>query len=287
MNLSALAWPVEPTRSVRAYADKLDRLLGEAPAGTDLALMAEYACVELGASLSDKPAGNEADELRAMVAHAPEILAAQRDAARRHRVWLCPGTLPMEDGDRVVNRAPLITPEGRVAFQEKRVMTRFESERWGVSPGAPPRVFDTDWGRIGIAVCYDAEFPKFARAQVEAGAWCLLVPSCTDSWHGAERVRIGARARAMENQCYAAVSPTVGDLPDSVALDENRGLAGVYGPVDRGFPADGILAESAEGWVTCFLDRAALERVREDGAVRNHRDWPRAPLPDVTAASFA
>jgi len=192
----------------------------------------------------------------------------------------------MKAGGRVVNRAPLITPDGRIAVQEKRIMTRFEAERWGVCPGAPPRVFDTDWGRVGIAICYDAEFPKAARAQVLAGAWVLLVPSCTDSWHGAERVRLGARARAMENQCFVAVAPTVGDLPGSAALDENRGWAGIYAPVDRPFPETGVLAEAAEGWVSARLDRAAMEQAREDGAVRHHRDFPRAPVPPCEAAVF-
>lgn len=286
MRLAALAWPVSPTPSVAAYADKLDALLAQRPAGTELALMAEYACVELGSALAGTAAPDEAAELRAMVAQAPAILAAMRDAARRHRLWLQPGTLPIRLGDAVVNHAPLIAPDGRLAFQHKRTMTRFESERWGVSAGAPPRVFDTDWGRVGVAICYDAEFPKLARAQAEAGAWVLLVPSCTDTWQGAERVRIGARARAMENQFFVAVAPTVGTLERSAALDENRGWAGIYGPVDRGFPQDGVLAEATEGWVAAELDRAAAERAREDGAVRNFRDFPRAPVPRCEPASW-
>jgi predicted amidohydrolase len=289
MRLAALAWPVEPTRSVAAFAEKLDRLLAEAPA-TDLALMPEYACVELGTALAGTPAPDAAQELTALVAHAEPILASMREAARRHRLWLAPGTLPMEDRGRIVNRAPLITPEGRVAFQEKRIMTRFEKEDWGVSAGAPPQVFDTDWGRIGIAICYDAEFPKLARAQVEAGAWLVLIPSCTDTAQGAERVRLGARARAMENQCFTAVAPTVGLLPGSAALDANHGIAGIYGPVDRGFPEDGVLLEGEPdrpGWITARLDPAELSRVREAGAVRHHRDWPRAPLPPCAVARYA
>ncbi len=129
-----------------------------------------------------------------------------------------------------------------MAMQDKRAMTRFETERWGVAQGADPVVFDTPWGRIGISVCYDVEFPKHARTQVEAGAWLILAPSCTDTMHGFHRVCIGAAARAMENQCYVAITPTVGAAPWSGALDVNRGHAAVFGPVDRGFPEDGVLA---------------------------------------------
>ena len=69
---------------------------------------------------------------------------------------------------------------------------------------------------------------------------------------------------------------TVGDAPWLVTLDSNRGRAGVYGPADRGFPEDGILAEGADaaGWLWADLDPARLDLVREDGGVRNHRDWP-------------
>jgi predicted amidohydrolase len=214
-----------------------------------------------------------------------------RDAAMRAGVWLLPGSLPMRrDDGAVVNRAPLITPDGRIAFQDKRAMTRFEAERWGVTRGADPCVFDTPWGRIGISICYDVEFPKHVRAQVEAGAWLILAPSCTDTRHGFNRVAIGAAARAMENQCYVAITPTVGDAPWSAALDVNRGQAAVFGPVDRGFPEDGVLARGepdVEQWVFCELDPARIERVREDGQVRNHRDWPRAPFAPPAPAVFA
>lgn len=300
LTLAALAWPVEPTPDIAAYAAKLDDWVGAAKAGgADLVLMPEYACVELGAALAGRVAPEARDprvppdaatELRAMVEAADEVLAAMRAAAMRHGLWLQPGTLPMRAGARIVNRAPLIAPDGRLAMQEKRRMTRFETEHWGVSAGAPPQVFETPWGRLGIAVCYDAEFPDMVRAQVEAGAWLILVPTCTDTDHGFNRVRIGAQARAMENQCYVAVAPTLGGFGGSVALDENHGAAAVYGPVDRGFAADGIVAErdyDLPGLLFATLDPVRLEAVRAEGAVRNHRDWPAEPVPRSVPAVFA
>jgi predicted amidohydrolase len=291
LTLAALAWPVEPTTSVAAYAAKLGHWVAAAKAGgADLVLMPEYACVELGAALAGRNAPDAGTELRAIVEASDAILAAMRGAAMQHRIWLQPGTLPMRVGNMIVNRAPLIAPDGRVAMQDKCRMTRFETEHWGVSSGAPPRVFETPWGVIGMAVCYDAEFPDLVRAQVEAGAWLILVPTCTDTGHGFNRVRIGAQARAMENQCFVAVAPTLGGFEGSVALDENHGAAGIYGPVDRSFSADGVVAELAydtPGLLFATLDPARLEAVRADGAVRNHRDWPAVPVPRSTKAVFA
>lgn len=291
LRLGLLQYGVGRPGGIAAFGRALETRLEEGRAQADLLVLPEYACVELGAALVGGEVTDEQTELAAMVAAAPEILEAMRAAARRMGVWLLPGTLPMRrDDGRIINRAPLITPEGRLAFQDKRAMTRFETERWGVTQGADPNVFDTPWGRIGISICYDVEFPKHVRVQVQEGAWLVLAPSCTDTLHGFNRVRIGAAARAMENQCYVAITPTVGQAPWSAALDVNRGHAAVFGPVDRGFPEDGVLARGAldaDQWVFCRLDPARIAAVREDGQVRNHRDWPRAPFRRPVPAEFA
>lgn len=277
LRVAAYAWQVGRGAGVDAWAARLDRAVAEAAgAGARLLVMPEYAPLE--AAAGDRP--DLAGELQRAVEQAPAALAAARAVARRHGVWLLPGTMPFRDGARLHNRAPLITPDGRVAMQDKHVMTRFEAEHWGIAPGAPPGVFTTEWGRIGIAICFDAEFPALVRAQVEAGAWLILVPSCTDTLAGYHRVRLACAARAMENQCYVAMAPTVGDAPWCGTLDANRGAAAVFGPVDRGFPDDGVLAEGAldaPGWAYADLDPARLAAVRQDGAVRNHLAWPPPP----------
>ena len=281
LRLGMLQYPITAPPTLEAWAHKLDTHLSEArAAGADLALLPEYAAMETAAALGAN--GSLAQEL-ARVSHAgPLLLKILIDSAYRHRLWLLAGTLPWPDGDRIRNRAPLITPDRRLAFQDKRVMTRFEREHWGIMPGVSPAVFETPWGPIGISICYDAEFPMLARAQAEAGAKLLLVPSCTDTPHGHHRVRTAARARAMESQIYVAMASTVGEAPLLAALDENHGAAAVFGPIDHGFPPDGILAETVldtPGWLFADLDLAALDRVRHEGAVRNHADWPRAPPP--------
>lgn len=296
LRLGLLQYPVERPESLADWTAKLDRWLAAAGDRADLLVLPEYACVELGAALAGTAAPDEAAELRAMLAVHEEVLAAMRAAAIRHRVWLLPGSLPWPGtavglaAGTAINRAPLIAPDGRLAFQDKRSMTRFETERWGIARGADPQVFDTPWGRLGISVCYDLEFPKHARAQVEAGAWAILAPACTDTLHGFNRVLCAARARALENQCFVAVAPTVGSAPWSAALDTNRGFAGVFGPIDRGFPEDGVLARGAldePGWVFCTLDPARIDRVRREGAVLNHRDWPTGPVDPPRPAVFA
>ncbi len=279
LRLGLLAWRVERGDGLAAWAARLDRAVAEAAGtGARLLLLPEYAPLEAAAGARPDLAA----ELHRAIALGPELLGAARRVAQRHGVWLLPGSLPVRTGDRTVNRAPLIAPDGRVAFQDKHVMTRFEAEDWGITAGAPPAVFATEFGRIGIAICFDAEFPHLVRAQVAAGAWLILVPSCTDTLAGYHRVRLACAARAMENQCYVAMAPTVGDAPWIGTLDANRGAAAAFGPVDRGFPEDGVLAGGAldaPGWTYVELDPARLAAVRTEGAVRNHLAWPAAPPP--------
>lgn len=290
MKLGLLQYQVGRLDSFAAYEAKLDRLVAEGAAGAELLVMPEYACME-AASAFGAEAASAHGELLAVCGQAGLILDAMRAAAVRHRVWLVPGSLPWPGSAGVRNRAPLIGPDGSVAFQDKRVMTRFEAEAWGVRPGARPAVFETPWGRIGIAICYDVEFPTLVRAQVAAGAWLIVVPSCTDTVHGFNRVRISAQARALENQVFVGVAPTVGEAPWLATLDVNRGYAAVFGPVDRGFEADGVVAQGEmdrAGWVFAEVSRERLEAVREEGAVRNFRDWPDAvEAADVAVAEGA
>ena len=255
------------------------RVAQAAAAGAELLVLPEYASMDaVLAPLPDLQA-----ELNAAIAQHDRVLDAMRRAAMDHGVWLLGGSLPSRRADgAIVNHAPLIAPDGGVAFQDKHRPTPFEASHWGVARGAPPAVFATPWGPIGVCICYDVEHPTLPRAAAEAGAWLILVPTDTDTLAGFNRVRIAARAAAMTNQCFVAVATTVGDAPWLAALDVNHGQAAVFGPVDRGFPDDGVLASSeldAPGWLFAELDPGALEAVRRDGAVRNHQDYAPAPPP--------
>jgi predicted amidohydrolase len=137
-------------------------------------------------------------------------------------------------------------------------------------------VFDTELGTLGVAICYDSEFPLLVRRQVAAGANLILVPSCTDTLAGYHRVHLSCRARALENQCFVVQAVTVGDAPWSIPLDRNVGAAGVYGPVEQSVFPDGVVAQgklNQSGWVYADLDLDAIARARREGQVHNHQDW--------------
>ena len=124
------------------------------------------------------------------------------------------------------------------------------------------------------------------RAQCEAGARLLLVPSCTDTDAGATRVRVGCLARALENRCFVAQAVTAGEAPWSPALDTNTGEAALIAPIDVGLPSDGMLVQTRgrDTWAIAELDVDALEASRTQAQVANDRDWSAQYFPTVLRA---
>ncbi len=271
-------YPLDWLDGFSAYEAKLGRWVEEAArAGAKLLVFPEYAGIEL-ASLAGRAAASDLARSIAVASDVlPEADALHRRLAQRHEVFVLAGSAPQRKPDGTArNVTRLFAPNGGIGRQEKIMMTRFERERWGISGGSELSVFDIGVARIGVAICYDIEFPLIARALVEAGAELVLTPSCTDSVHGYWRVRVGAQARALENQCVVAQASLVGEVDWSPAVDVNRGASGLYGPPDLGFPEDGVLAQGEMDkpcWVHTRIDLDAVERVRQEGQVFNHRQW--------------
>lgn len=282
IRLAACQYAIELFEAWDAYARHLETLCSEAvDAGAQLLLLPEYAGLVLSGLL---PASQRSD-LNASIAGIQPLVEPWftlcEGLARRWGIYFQPGSIAVLDDDgHYRNRAPLFGPEGALGFQDKLIMTRFERELWGISAGQGLKVFDTALGRLGILICYDNEFPMLARQLAEGGVDLILAPSCTDTEAGYHRVRIGAQARALENQIAVLQSPTAGLAPWSPALDENIGCAGLYVPPDYGLPTNGVIAQSPQScvqssqWLICDLDLEGVRCVREEGQVFTRRDWP-------------
>lgn len=261
------------------YAAKITRWVEDAAAqDAKLLLFPEYFSMELASLFPEEVYKSLSKQLEAMQTLLPDFIMLFGDLAEQHGVYIVAGSYPVRQPEGSYrNRSFLFHPDGRTDFQDKLQMTRFENEQWFINAGDEIKTFDTYLGRIGINICYDSEFPLIARKQVEAGADLILVPSCTDTTAGYWRVRIGCQARALENQCYVAQSPTVGFAPWSEAVDVNIGAAAVYTPVDYGYPDNGVLAIgelNQAQWVYADIDLGSIANIRKTGQVFNYRDWP-------------
>ncbi|MDD7969625.1 carbon-nitrogen hydrolase family protein [Roseinatronobacter alkalisoli] len=278
MKIAAAAYPLDFLPDWAAYEKKLTDWVGQGAAeGADLLVFPEYGAMELASLGGAAVAADLEAALHEVMAHQAAVTALHCQLAAQHGVHILGSSGPaMADGPRPVNRAVLYGPQGVIGRQDKQIMTRFEREEWDIAPGQGLKVFDTVLGKIGIIICYDSEFPLLARALVEAGAEILLAPSCTETLAGYTRVKVGAMARALENQCVTVHAPTVGPAPWCPAVDMNAGAAAIYGPPDLGFPETGILAQTVlnmPGWACAEIEPASVARVRREGAVLNHAHW--------------
>ncbi|MCW0412292.1 carbon-nitrogen hydrolase family protein [Xanthomonas sacchari] len=291
MKVAVAKYPIGAPADFTAFADKQAALLGEAArAGAQLAVLPEYLSLELAATFGAEVSARLPASLAAIQAlHAP-YLALFADLARRHRLHVVAGSFLLDDGQgRYRNRAYWFTPDGGHGWQDKLQLTGFEKATGLIDGGEALKVFEAEGVRAGVAVCYDSEFPLPVRAQYEAGARLLVVPSCTDTEAGATRVRVGCLARALENRIFVAQSVTAGVAEWSPALDVNTGEATLYAPMDAGFPADGIVAQThgEQVWAIAELDFAAFEASRANAQVANDRDWRGQLAPAVLRAELS
>lgn len=282
LRVAAAQYPIDAIASWEDYSDKLARWVGDAAGnGAQLLVFPEYGAMELARMFAPEVWSDLAQSIDFVGALRGKIDATHAELAERHGVYILAASLPERDEDGLAhNVARLVSPKGRIGEQRKLIMTRFEREQWHVSGSDQINVFETGLGTLGVAICYDAEFPLIARAMNEAGAAAILVPSCTDTLHGYHRVRVAAQARALENQCYVVQAPTVGEALWSPAVDRNVGAAGVFGPPDLGFPDDGVVTCGVLNeamWLYADLDLTAVTRVRLGGQVLNDKHWREQP----------
>ena len=120
------------------------------------------------------------------------------EVARRNNLYIVAGLLEKE-GDIVYNTAVLIDRKGNLAGRYRKTSLPREEIDGGVTPGSSFPVFDTDFGRIGIMICWDVTFPEPARALAQQGAEVIFLPI----WGGDITL---AKARAIENQVYVVSS---------------------------------------------------------------------------------
>jgi predicted amidohydrolase len=118
--------------------------------------------------------------------------------AREKKAYLAAGIYE-RDGDVVYNTSVLLDREGRLVGKYRKVYLPREELEGGITPGDSYPVFETDFGRVGMMICYDVFFPDPARALAAQGADIILMPI----WGGPERLAV---ARALENRVYLAAS---------------------------------------------------------------------------------
>lgn len=271
IRVASLQYFIRPVQTFQQFRDQVEGLVDTAADyKCHLLVFPEYFTVQLLTLGNVKKPIRE--QIRDLARQAPQFVEMMSMFSQKSGMYIVGGTIPVlsSGGEIVHNHSILFSPRNQHGIQGKLHMTRFEREDWNVVADSSLKVFETDFGRLAIAVCYDVEFPEIARAAAREGAHILVVPSCTDDRQGFMRVRYCAHARAIENQMYVVHSSTVGSLPMVPAVSLNYGQASILTPSDFPFSRDGILAEgnfNQEMMVIGELNLRTIEDSRASGTV--------------------
>jgi predicted amidohydrolase len=134
--------------------------------------------------------------------------------ARAKNSWVVAGIYE-RDGTAIYNTAILLDRQGKLAGKYRKVYLPREEVERGLTPGSDYPVFQTDFGPLGIMICYDVFYADPARALALAGAQVIAMPI----WGGNQTL---AAARSIENRVFLVSSgydyPTRVQDPDGAII---------------------------------------------------------------------
>ncbi|MEB2777405.1 carbon-nitrogen hydrolase family protein [Algoriphagus sp. D3-2-R+10] len=178
-----------------------------------------------------------------------------QEMAKKHKIWLLPGSIFEKEGDRIYNTATVINPDGEIVTRYRKMFPFYPYEV-GVTPGSDFCVFDVPGvAKFGLSICYDMWFPETIRTLAVNGAEVILHPTMTGTIDRDIELSI-VRAMAAVNQCYFF------DVNGLESGGNGRSL--VCGP-------DGRIIYQAEGNEEIFPIELNIDRVkrsRELGVLR-------------------
>ncbi|MEG1789450.1 MAG: carbon-nitrogen hydrolase family protein [Oscillospiraceae bacterium] len=198
----------------REKAVNLDRarsLIAEAArGGADFAVLPEMFCCEYR-----NPAFIENREPAGGAIH-----SMLSEAARENRIYLIGGSFPEEDGGRIYNSSFVFDRSGRQLARHRKAhlfdidvdggQVFRESDTF--SPGNEITVFDTEFGKMGLEICFDIRFPELTRIMALEGALAVFCPAAFNMTTGPAHWELSFRGRAVENQLFTLACAPARDV---------------------------------------------------------------------------
>lgn len=195
------------------------------------------------------------------------------ELAAKHGLWLSAGSMPERGADgKVYNTAYVFDRTGRMAAKHRKMHLfdidvkggqRFmESET--LTAGSSVTVFDTEFGPIGLCVCYDFRFPELGRLMALRGARLVLVPAAFNLTTGPAHWELMFRSQAMYNQFFAAGTAPARDMTASYHSWGHSIVTGPWGDTIAQL-------DEAEGFLLTEIDLAQVTSVREQLPLLRHR----------------
>ncbi|EPQ58508.1 carbon-nitrogen hydrolase [Gloeophyllum trabeum ATCC 11539] len=145
------------------------------------------------------------------------------EAAKEEGVWLIGGSIPERDATdskKLYNTCTVYSPKGDLVALHRKLhlfdidipgkITFKESEI--LSAGTTMNMFDTDFARIGLGICYDVRFPELAMIAARRGCHAIIYPSAFNLTTGPLHWELLQRARAVDNQIFVSMCSPARDM---------------------------------------------------------------------------
>jgi len=143
-------------------------------------------------------------------------------AAKETGAWLIGGSIPERDAvdGKVYNTCTVYSPKGDLVAYHRKVhlfdidvpgKIRFK-ESDSLTGGTTLNMFDTEFARIGLGICYDIRFPEMAMISARQGCQVIIYPSAFNTTTGPLHWQLLQRARAVDNQVFFSMCSVARDL---------------------------------------------------------------------------
>ncbi len=273
VRLGLVQWQMRPYNNIEEIIEQAEFFI-DALSGykSDFAMFPEFFNAPLMAKYNHL---SEPDAIRELAKYTQPLTNELSRLAVSYNINIITGSMPEIIGGNLYNIGYLCKRDGTTEGYEKIHVTPDEDRVWGLKGGNGLKTFDTDAGKIGILICYDVEFPELGRLLAEEGMDILFVPYLTDTQNGYSRVRYCAQSRAIENECFVAITGSVGNLPKVQNMDIQYSQSMVFTPCDFPFPVNGIKSEATPNTEMILISDLDLDLLRElhnYGSVRNLKD---------------
>lgn len=194
------------------------------------------------------------------------------ELARLHRIWLCAGSVPEEEDGKIYNTSYVFDRNGNEAARHRKVHLfnvdinggiRFmESET--LTPGDAITVFNTEFGPIGLMICFDIRIAEQTRIMGDLGARLILVPAAFNMVTGPAHWHISFRMRAVDNQLYMAGCSPARDMAASYHAFGHSIVTGPFGEIVQEL-------DENPGVIHCTLDLDHCDEIRQQLPILSSR----------------
>lgn len=131
--------------------------------------------------------------------------------AKNYEIYLIAGSVPERDESGNIYNTSYIFDRNGIQIGKHRKVHLFDIQVAGgqhfkesdtLNAGDKITVFDTEFGRMGVCICYDIRFPEMIRLMADAGAQMVFVPAAFNMTTGPAHWELSFRMRALDNQIY-------------------------------------------------------------------------------------